>query len=207
MENIEKRLAAQLYRVTCPTTTELGEYHLHLMAGSQTDTIRQHLRSCPHCQAELTQLQAYLTDLTPDVEHSLGERIQIWIARLIPAGTMGGGTPQPALALRGQDNGPLMYEAGDAQLSLEVQDDPEKLGARVILGLLIGVETVETPALSGDLRSQAEVMAHLWQAAQKVAQVPVDEYGNFVFTGLPPGAYELIVSGPDFEIHVQKLTV
>lgn len=194
MENIEKRLAAQLYRVTCPTTTELGEFHLHLMAGSQADTIRQHLRSCPHCQAELTQLQTYLTDLTPDVEHSLSERIQIWIARLIPAGTMGGGTPQPALALRGQDNGPLMYEAGDAQLTLEVQDDPEKTGFRTILGLLIGVET-------------AEATAHLWQEAQKVAQVPVDEFGNFAFAGLSPGAYELIVSGPDFEIHLQELAV
>lgn len=207
MENIEKRLAAQLYRATCPTVDELGEYHLNMISGEQATTIKRHLSGCPHCRAELVQLQTYLADLAPDVEHSLGERIQIWIARLIPAGTMGGGALQPALALRGQDNGPLMYEAGDAQLSLEVQDDPEKLGARVILGLLIGVETVETPALSGDLRPQAEVMAHLWQAAQKVAQVPVDKYGNFVFTGLPPGAYELIVSGPDFEIHVQKLTV
>jgi hypothetical protein len=194
MENIEKRLAAQLYRVTCPTTTELGDYHLHLMTGSQEDAVRQHLYGCPHCQAELSQLQAYLTDLAPDVEHSLSERIQIWIARLIPAGTMGGGALQPALALRGQDTGPLMYEAGDAQLTLEVQDDPQKTGARTILGLLIGVESVET-------------MAHLWQDAQKVAQVPVDEFGNFVIAGLLPGAYELIVSGPDFEIHLQELAV
>jgi hypothetical protein len=194
MENIEKRLAAQLYRVTCPTTDELGEYHLQLVTGSQVDGIRQHLHRCPHCQAELSQLQAYLTDLTPDIEHSLSERIQIWIARLIPAGTMSGGIPQPALALRGQDTGPLMYEAGDAQLSLEVQDDPQKPGARTILGLLIGVETVETAA-------------HLWRDAQKVAQVPVDEFGNFALTGLDPGAYELIVSGLDFEIHLQELAV
>lgn len=194
MENIEKRLAAQLYRVTCPTTTELGDYHLHLMTGSQKDTVQKHVHGCPHCQAELAQLQAYLTDLTPDVEHSLGERIQIWIARLIPAGTMGGGMPQPALALRGQEDGPLLYEAGDAQLTLEVQDDPEKTGARTILGLLIGVETVETAA-------------HLWQDAQKVAQVAVDEFGNFVFAGLVVGRYELIVSGPDFEIHLQELVV
>ncbi|MCB9420732.1 MAG: carboxypeptidase regulatory-like domain-containing protein [Ardenticatenaceae bacterium] len=194
MEDIEKRLAAQLYRVTCPTPTELGEYHLHLISGTQADTIRQHLHICPHCQAELSQLQAYLTDLTPDVERSLSERVQIWIARLIPAGTMGGGALQPALALRGQDDGPLMYEAGAAQLTLEVQDDPEKVGARAVLGLLIGVETVET-------------VAHLWQNAQKTAQIPVDEIGNFTFTGLAPGRYELIVSGPDFEIHVQELVV
>jgi hypothetical protein len=194
MENIEKRLAAQLYRVTCPTTTELGDYHLHLMTGSQKDAVQHHVKSCPHCQAELSQLQAYLTDLAPDVEHNLSERIQIWIARLIPAGTMGGGALQPALALRGQDTGPLMYEAGDAQLTLEVQDDPQKTGARTILGLLIGVEPIETAA-------------HLWQDAQKVAEVPVDEFGNFVIVGLATGAYELIVSGPDFEIHLQELAV
>lgn len=194
MKNIEKRLTTQLYRVTCPTTTELGDYHLHLMTGSQKDTVQHHVQSCPHCQAELSQLQAYLTDLAPDVEHSLSERIQIWIARLIPAGTMGGGLPQPALALRGQDDGPLVYEAGDAQLTLEVQDDPEKAGARTILGLLIGVEPLETAA-------------HLWQDAQKVAEVLVDEFGNFVIVGLAPDSYELIVSGPDFEIHLQELAV
>lgn len=194
MKNIEKRLAAQLYRVTCPTADQLGEYHLHMMTGSEAATIKQHLNDCPHCRAELAQLQTYLVDLTPDVEHSLSQRVRIWIARLIPNGTMGGGTLQPALALRGQDDGPLMYEAGDAQLSLEVQDDPERVGAKTILGLLIGVETVETAA-------------HLWQEAQKVARVPVDEFGNFVFAGLAPGTYELIVSGPDFEIHLQELTV
>lgn len=195
MENIEKRLAAQLYRVTCPTADELGEYHLHLITGSQAATIKQHLEDCPHCRAELAQLQTYLASLTLDVEHSLIERAQIWIARLIPLGTMGGGSAmQPALALRGQDDGPLMYEAGDAQLTLEVQDDPQKVGARTILGLLIGVEPVETKA-------------HLWQNTQKAAQTPVDEIGNFVFTGLAPGTYELIVSGPDFEIHVQELVV
>ncbi len=194
MENIEKRLAAQLYRVTCPTVDQLGEYHLHILTGSQATAIKQHLNDCPHCQAELTQLQTYLADLTTDVEHSLSERVQIWIARLIPAGTMGSGTLQPALILRGQDTGPLMYEAGDAQLTLEVQDDPQKTGAKTILGLLIGVEPIETAA-------------HLWQDAQKVAEVPVDEFGNFVIVGLATGAYELIVSGPDFEIHLQELAV
>ena len=194
MENIEKRLTAQLYRVTCPTTTDLGDYHLHLMTGSQKNAVQQHVHGCPHCQAELSQLQTYLTDLTPGIEHSLSERIQIWIARLIPANTMGGGMPQPALALRGQDDRPLMYEAGDAQLTLEVQDDPEKAGARTILGLLIGVKTMDT-------------MAHLWQDAQKMAQVPVDEFGNFVFVGLASGHYELMVSGLDFEIHLQELAV
>lgn len=194
MENIEKRLAAQLYRVTCPTPDELGEYHLHMVSGSRAAAIKHHLNDCPHCQAELAQLQTYLADLTPDIQHSLGERLQIWIARLIPSGTMGGGAMQPALAWRGQDDGPLMYEAGDAQLTLEVQDDPQKAGARTILGLLIGVEPVETSA-------------HLWQETERVTQVSVDEFGNFVFAGLPPGTYELIVSGPDFEIHLQELTV
>ena len=193
MENIEKQLAGQLYRVTCPTTDELGEYHLHITSGSQTTAIKQHLEGCPHCRAELAQLQTYLADLAPDVTYTLSERVKIWIARLIPDGTSGGGL-QPALALRGQDEGPLMYEAGDAQLTLEVQDDPDKIGARTILGLLIGVETVETAA-------------HLWQEGQKVIQTPVDEFGNFVLAELAPGIYELIVSGPDFEIHVQELSV
>ena len=194
MENIEKRLAAQLYRITCPPPDELGEYHLQMVTGSRAAAIKQHLNDCPHCRAELAQLQTYLAGLTPDIEHSLGERLQIWMARLIPSGMMGGGTMQPALAVRGQDDGPLMYEAGDAQLSLEVQDDPARPGKRTILGLLIGVDLEETAA-------------HLWQDSEKAAQAAIDEFGNFVFAGLAPGAYELIIGGPDFEIHLQDLAV
>jgi hypothetical protein len=100
----------------------------------------------------------------------------------------------PAFAMRGNDTGPLMYEAGDAHLSLEVQDDPEHPGHRSILGLVLGIET-------------EAVEVSLIQEEAVVTAVTLDELGNFTFIGLEPGKYELTLSGKDIEIHVQDLFI
>ena len=36
---------------------------------------------------------------------------------------------------------------------------------------------------------------------------PVDGLGNFVLSALSPGTYELLLAGPDLEIHVQHIQV
>ena len=123
------------------------------------------------------------------------ERIKVWIAKRIPAGgpardSLG----TPAFAIRGGDTGPLMYEAGDAQLSLEIQDDPEHPGRKAILGLVLGIET-------------ENVAVRLFGEGGVETAVPIDLGGNFSFTNLATDSYELMVSGPDFEIQVTDLTI
>jgi hypothetical protein len=136
-----------------------------------------------------------LTELAPELEISLAGRVKIWIARLVPDGGWGNGSaPMPAFAVRGGENGPLIYQAGDAQLTIEVQDDLEKPGHRSILGLVFGADLTD-------------MQAYLWQESKGVAAVDVDELGNFIISGLAPGVYELILSGPAVEIHVQELTI
>jgi len=181
MAHIEDNIKARLFRISCPDSTELGEYQLKLLPDEQMDTIKTHLAHCPHCTRELTQLQAFLLETAVDLEVSLTERIKIWIARLIPDSPTATGSP--AFTVRGDDIGPLMYEAGDAQLSLEIQDDPEKAGRKTILGLVLGIDP-------------EGFEAQLWQAG---------EQGTIA--GLPSGAYELILTGPDVEIHVQELLI
>jgi hypothetical protein len=87
-----------------------------------------------------------------------------------------------------------MYEAGDAQLSLEVQDDPEHPGRKSILGLVLGIET-------------EAVAARLVQEDVVVTAVTLDELGNFTLTNLHAGQYALLLTGPDLEIQITTIEI
>ena len=59
----QKYLSIRLYRLTCPSPLELGEYHLDLLDPMRLDVIARHLQECLHCALEVAQLRAYLHDL------------------------------------------------------------------------------------------------------------------------------------------------
>jgi hypothetical protein len=102
----------------------------------------------------------------------------------------------PAYAgIRGEGEAPLIYQADDIQVVVQAQEDAERPDRRAILGLVIG------------LTEGHELKAHLWRSGQRIVTVPVDELGNFVIPDLTPGGYELILSGPELEIHIQELQV
>lgn len=195
MAHIEDSLKAALYRITCPDSATLGNFHLGLLPEDAVTKISKHLSDCPHCTREVQQLEAFLAETAVSLQPSTAERIKVWIAKRMPSG---GQTRNmlgtPAFAMRGGDTGPLMYEAGDAQLSLEVQDDPEHPGRRSILGLVLGIET------------EAVEVKLLKQVVVETA-VLLDSTGNFNLTNLAAGQYELIVSGSTIEIHVPELTI
>ncbi|MFZ0545251.1 MAG: hypothetical protein WAM60_07425, partial [Candidatus Promineifilaceae bacterium] len=160
------------------------------LSEERTAEIRQHLATCPYCPQELTQLQAYLSELASDLDYTFQERVKIWIARLMPPAP----SLTPTFALRGESDGPLMYEAGNYQLTLEVQDDPANPGYRTILGLVLAGE-------------EALQKVELWQNGRSIQETILDELGNFVFSGVQPGSYDLILSQRAAEIHVQAFTV
>ena len=200
---LQGRLTARLYRVTCPSPVELGEYHVGVLPRAQAAAVARHLAECPHCTREVAQLKDYLAGLATAMEPSPLERIKararVLVARLVNGGLEAGLLGQPALApayagVRGEEREPTLYQADDIQVAIEIQEDAEQPDRRVLLGLVIGAEP-------------SRVEAHLWQADQRVAVVPVDELGNFVIPDLAPGSYELILSGPEIEIHIQELQV
>lgn len=195
MAHIDDSFKAALYRITCPDSATLGNFHLGLLSDEAAAPIKKHLAICPHCPQEIAQLEAFMAETAVSPEPSTVERIKIWIARRIPgSGQTRNALGTPAFAVRGGETGPLMYEAGDAQLSLEVQDDPEHPGRKSILGLVLGIETddVAVKLLKGDVVETA---------------VTLDDLGNFTFTGLEPGKYELTLSGQEIEIHVQNILI
>jgi hypothetical protein len=201
LANLDRNLSARLHRIGCPAPEELGEYHLQLLADDRAREIRRHVADCRQCAQELAGLRDYLADLRPDIEQgpfeAVGARARVWLARLA-GGTWGPGPalqPAPAVAgVRGTDQGPRVYNAGDMQVSIDVQSDPSQPGQRCVYGLLLASEP-------------EKYQAHLWQEGKRITSVPVVSAGSFVISGLEPAGYELILEGPDAEVHVQDLTV
>lgn len=201
LSHLQERLTAQLYRIACPSPIELGQHHLNILSGNQAAAVAQHLAECPHCARELAQLQTFLDEVAPSLEPGLPEqvreRVRVLVARLVSGGKKGNRTRSPALVpayagLRGEETGPYLYQADDIQIAIEIQDDAQN--RKVLLGLLTGAD-------SGGLQ------AHLWQAGQLITTVAVDELGNFVLPDLRSGRYDLILSGPGTEIHIQDLEI
>ncbi|MGD8405599.1 MAG: hypothetical protein PVJ21_18215, partial [Anaerolineales bacterium] len=71
LEREQKLLTSRLYRASCPSTDELGEFHLRMLPSNQMLIISQHVRECPLCTREIGQLKEYLSDLTPGPEGNL----------------------------------------------------------------------------------------------------------------------------------------
>lgn len=192
---MERELTAALYRLDCPDGTELGEFHLNFLAAPRRRAIAQHLEVCPHCAQELAQLQSFLAELAPDLGQGAYKPLRVWVARLVSqlsAGN-GGNSWQPAFAVRGGDFPPLVYEAGDAQVVVEVQNDASP-GHKLLVGLVLGVEP-------------EGLIADLWRGEEMIQRVEVDELGNFILNNIAPGRYELVVRSSELEIHIPSLDV
>src|SRR5262245_15515176 len=65
----QNRLRARWYRSTCPSSMELGDYHLGLLPEPQKMMVRQHVRECLLCRRDLAELDAFLVE--PDVRPDL----------------------------------------------------------------------------------------------------------------------------------------
>jgi len=195
LARLQERLTAKLYRLSCPPAVELGEYHLGVLDAARAATIAAHLAGCVHCSREVAQLEGYLDDLASDLTISpleqFKEQVRVLVASLV-GGARGAGQVPAFAGVRGEQAGPLVYQADDVQVVLEIQDDAEHPDRKTMLGLLTG-------------KDPQGMRVSLWQDEQLLTQVPVDDLGNFVITQLRPGGYELIVAGPDVEIHIQAL--
>jgi len=100
LARLQDRLSSRLYRITCPSSLELGEYHLRILPPSQMLIVAQHVRECPHCGRELAGLEAYLAEPAPPP--GLLEPARVLIAQLV-----GGQSGFPVL--RGEAKGPLVF--------------------------------------------------------------------------------------------------
>jgi hypothetical protein len=188
MANIEHQLQRYLFRSFCPTSIELGEYALDVLERDKAQLIKKHLKDCPHCEQELRLLRNYLNDLSDDLELSRVERVNIWVGKLVSAA----GTHMPAFAAaqRGGEENVLVYQAGDAQVSLQIRPSQTDPKLRDVYGLVIGIDPTGW-------------LASLWQDTSKIAVSEIDELSSFSLRGIQPDHFTLILSSPTSEIHIE----
>lgn len=128
----QKLLTSRFFRITCPSATELGEYHLHMLTAPQMLMVSQHLRECPHCTREIDQLKEFLSDLAPGTAGNPLQQAKVLIARLLGGGDQSSAMGEPSFALRGGVEGPLTFEADGIVIVLDIQ--PTNEGKVNILG-------------------------------------------------------------------------
>jgi len=177
LDRFQKRLTARLYRHTCPSTMELGEYHLHLLSAALMLVVAQHLRECPHCARELAQLESFLSDQWQNSQDSLLGRVKVLIARLVSTEEF---TSLPtSSALRGEAKGPITFAADGITIVLDVQ--PAASGRVNILGQVA----------ADDQDNWTGALVKLRKEAQLQISSTVDDLGAFRCEGVIPGEQEL----------------
>lgn len=202
LAKVQNLVMASLYRMACPSSLELGEYHLKLLPAAKAATVQRHVVQCPHCASEMVQLASFMGQADPYLHPApstvLRRQVNVLIARLASAVPSAHPATQPAFApvlagLRGDGAEPLRYEAGAVQVILEVQRDDARADRQLLDGLILGLDEA--------------LQATLWRAEQQVATAPVDDLGNFTVGNLTPGQYELILTGAQDEVHIQNLQI
>ncbi len=184
----QNQLTAKLYRMTCPSSIELGDYHLGLLPTAQTVSVAQHVSDCPHCQREVAQLRDYLRgELAPALEADPMARVKVLIARLVGGlgepGPDGGPALAPVLAgIRGEAKGPLTLEADGLLIVLDIQ--PAAEGRVTILGQVAADDQDHWTGASVELR----------QGGARQMTATIDDLGAFRCEGLPPGPTEILIS-------------
>jgi hypothetical protein len=178
-------LTSRLYRVSCPSATELGEYHLRMLAPAQMLVISQHLRECPHCTREINQLKEFLSDLAPGLTDSLLGQTKLLIAQLVGERGGAGVGGETSFALRGEGKGPLTFDADGVVIVLDLQ--PAEDGKVNILGQVAADDQDQWTEARVELRHNNELQS----------SAIVDDLGAFRFDGIMAGLKELRISSKD----------
>jgi anti-sigma factor RsiW len=190
---VDEMLKQRLNRWDCPTPQALRDYHFSLLSAPEEAHIRQHLEDCPHCQAELAELHAFLGQeqaLEPQPEP---RRPLLSAANLrmlfVPS------TPQFAFRGASEPSQPVLYSSSPQPLLFEVE------GTSVFLelestaqGLRLRGQVVTS---EGSQETWAQALVELWRGNALQATAVLDEVGGFHCEPVESGQFELRVSAPD----------
>lgn len=185
LEREQKLLISRLYRASCPSTDELGEFQLRMLPSDQMLIISQHVRECPLCTREIEQLKEYLSDLTPGTEGNLLQQTKRLVAQLVSGGGALGTVGEPSFALRGEGEGPLTYEVGGILIVIDIQEAVD--GKLNILGQVAAEQQDDWTA----------ALVKLKQKDQPELTTTVDDLGAFQFEGLSPGPVDIQIEAKD----------
>jgi anti-sigma factor RsiW len=188
----QNQLKTQLYRSTCPSSIELGDYYLGLLPASQVLVVAKHIRDCPHCRLEIAELEEFLAEA--DVHPDLLKTAKVLFARLV-----GGQAGEPSStsafsALRGEAKGPLVFEADGIVITLDVQASANQQ------------VSIQGQLAADDQNQWTGAVVKLQQAGMPELTASLDDLGAFAFEAISPGSLELHITSPNgFEVQIPNL--
>jgi hypothetical protein len=185
---LERQLKAVLQR-ECPPPHDLGEYDMGLLPPSAMMVIDEHVRSCPHCQAELQVLHQFLQSAEPTAVTALIERVVEWGKDLLS------GAGHGALAgVRGPAGRARTFEIGELWISITFQERPD--GLRDLLALVMRTDGASV---------QAGTVTLLLEGKDD-RTVSVDAGGNAVLTAVPTRGCDLVIEAEGERIRIRGVS-
>lgn len=211
MKFIEQTLKSALFRLDCPSNLNLGEYVLGVLDSSQLSLqIEEHTTKCPHCIADMAQIQRYMDlplvhgSLIPDVEEeeqSLLDKVRVIIVDLLapPQGLFVNPAMQPALRGARGDLATQVFQVESYIIALSAIKNASSWNKQQIIG--------DISPVWGNIEDFHHWSAYLWRNGKLLATTPLDRDSHFIFNelSLENEPHELILSGPKVEIHLQNI--
>jgi hypothetical protein len=179
LELFQKHLKTRLYRSTCPSSEQLGEYYLRMAPANQRLAIAQHLRECPHCASEINTLTDFLKEESSQPEPV--KSLRTVFAKLV-SGAAGAGSQQTFPALRGQAKDLPIFEGEGIVITIDLQDNPD--GQVSILGQLAADDQDQWTGATVELK----------QAYVSPLVTSLDDLGSFTFETLYPISLQISVT-------------
>ncbi len=193
---LEDKLKQLLYRYDCPSVDALREHYWGHLSTDKQRQIKMHLQTCPHCAAELANLDQFIdseeeepSTTLLDGARELAKRTRLIMAQLVSP------SPHPVPALRGETREVLLFEADGLALSLNLEQ--EMTGKYTLFGQILSPEP--TTLTEGRIRLKAQ------ERDMEPIEADIDANGGFAVPELRPGIYYLLVQLPDRRIVVPTL--
>ena len=191
LAQVDRALRERLFRASCPSADALLGYVTRTLPTDERKRIARHIKECPHCAAEVRELQqAEITSVS-----LLWEQV-IRTARAIIEAIVILPRPELAPALRGTPHPLGLFRAGDLDIALGI----EASGPGPVFRIRGRVMKQGSPA--------SEAVGHpvrLIQQDTVIARQQVDELGYFVFEGVSPGRYELVLDYADADVVIRDI--
>jgi hypothetical protein len=176
------------HRVECPDAHTLGEFHLGLLTADEG------------CTTEVKDLDSFLQEVpialvVPPVQG----QVKRLVARLAPS-PPDQATQQPALAFRGAAAAPPdVYQAENIRMVVGLEADGLHAGRKMLLGFT----TREGKPIEGLTGARVQLI----RRGQTVAMEQVDTLGNFMFSDLSSGEYELVLFTDREQVVIETILI
>jgi anti-sigma factor RsiW len=196
-QRVMSTFTSKLYRWDCPDTQEISDYAAGWLRGKRRRVLTLHLKRCPRCTAELAISQQFLAP-TP---LPLVPRQRLF-AQLVPhraagaasAGLRGGSSEE-------NEGWPRQYQTSDISLSLHRAAQSVGGSGAMLIGL------ISRAAAPLDIFTDVEIRLIASDAPDEppIAIEQIDEDGNFAFSPIPTGRFDLVIVLPEGDLVIEGL--